>query len=137
MNNCPVFCNEPEGAMLKRRLVITIALVVFAAGCAQVRRAERGPETDVLLQAARAGHAEAVRSLLTGGRADVNGKDERGNTPFIEAARAGHDDVVQALLVAKADTSAKNDEGQTALALATLGGHDEVVRLLRQAGAAQ
>ena len=78
-----------------------------------------------------------MKSLLTGGRADVDGRDERGNTPLIEAARAGHDDVVQALLVAKADPSAKNDEGQTALALAALGGHDEVVRLLRQAGAAQ
>jgi uncharacterized protein len=74
---------------------------------------------------------------LTGGRADVNGRDERGNTPLIEAARAGHDDAVQALLVAKADATAKNDAGETALALAARGGHDEVVRLLRQAGAAQ
>ena len=123
--------------MLKRRLVITIALVVFAAGCAQVRRAERSPETDALLQAARAGHAESVRGLLAGGKADVNGRDERGNTPLIEAARAGHDDAVRALLVARADAQAKNDDGQTALSLAALGGHDEVIRLLREAGASQ
>lgn len=123
--------------MLRRRLIITLGLVVFAAGCAQVRRAERSPETDALLQAARAGHAEAVRTLLAGGKADVNGRDERGNTPLIEAARAGHDDAVRALLVARADARAKNDEGQTALSLAALGGHDEVIRLLREAGASQ
>lgn len=117
-------------------VVITLALLVCLVGCAEARQVARSPETDALLQAARTGHADTVKSLLTGGKADVNGKDERGNTPLIEAARAGHNDVVQALLVAKADTSVKNDEGQTALALAVLGGHDEVVRLLRQAGAA-
>lgn len=123
--------------MLVRRLFITLALVVVAVGCAQVRRAERSPETDALMQAARAGHAEVLKSLLAGGKADVNGRDERGNTPLIEAARAGHDDAVRALLVARADAGAKNDEGQTALALAARGGHDGVIRLLREAGASQ
>ena len=122
-----------------RRLcvVITFALALGLAGCAGARKAARSPETDALLQAARAGHADTVKSILAGGKADVKGRDERGNTPLIEAARAGHDEVVQALLVAKADTSTRNDEGQTALALAARGGHDEVVRLLRQAGAAE
>lgn len=118
-------------------IVITFALALGLVGCAEARRAARNPETDALLQAARAGHADTVKSLLAGGRADVNGRDERGNTPLIEAARAGHDDVVRALLIAKADTSAKNEEGQTPLSLAALGGHDEVIRLLRQAGASQ
>ncbi len=123
--------------MRRLGIIITLALLVALAGCAEARRAARSPETDALLQAARTGHADTVRSLLAGGKADVDGRDERGDTPLIEAARAGHDDVVQALLVAKADTAAKNDDGQTALALAAQGGHDEVVRLLRQAGAAQ
>ena len=123
--------------MKRLKVFLTIALLVGLAGCAEARRATRSPETDALLQAARAGHADTVKGLLTGGRADVNGRDERGNTPLIEAARMGHDEVVQALLVAKADASAKNEQGQTALALAALGGHDEVVRLLRQAGAAE
>ena len=121
--------------MLKRKIIITLALLFVAAGCAEVRRAQRSPETDALLQAARAGHAETVRNLLAGGKADVNGRDERGNTPLIEAARAGHGDVVRALLVARADAEAKNDEGQTALSVASAGGHDGVVRLLREAGA--
>jgi ankyrin repeat protein len=123
--------------MPRRRIAITLALLAALASCSEVRRAARSPETDALLQAARTGHSDTVRSLLTGGKADVNGRDERGNTPLIEAARAGHDDVVQALLVARADPSAKNDDGQTALALAARGGHDEVVRLLRQAGSVE
>ncbi len=123
--------------MLRRRLVITLALAFALAGCTQVRRAERSPETDALIRAARAGHADVVKSLLAGGKADVNGRDDQGNTPLIEAARSGHDDVVQALLVARADAGAKNDQGQTALSLASGGGHNEVVRLLRQAGASQ
>lgn len=125
--------------MRRLGVVMMVALLVGLAGCAEVREATvtRNPETDALLQAARMGHADTVKSLLTGGRADVNGKDERGNTPLIEAARAGHDDVVQALLVAKADPNVKNDAGQTALSLAAAGGHDEVLRLLKQAGASQ
>lgn len=123
--------------MKRLSIVITLALLAGLVGCAEARKATRNPETDALLQAARGGHADTVKSLLTGGRAEINGRDERGNTPLIEAARAGHDDVVQALLVARADASAKNDEGQTALSLAALGGHDEVVRLLKQAGASQ
>ena len=90
-----------------------IALSVGLAGCAEARRGGAGaPRPTPCLRAARAGHADTVKSLLAGGKADVNGKDERGNTPLIEAARAGHDDVVQALLVAKADASVKNDEGR-------------------------
>lgn len=123
--------------MRRLGVAVTLALLVGLLGCAEARKAARSPETDALLQAARAGHADTVKGLLTGGKADVNGRDDHGNTPLIEAARAGHDDVVQALLVARADPSAKNDEGQTALTLAARGGHDEVVRLLRQAGATQ
>lgn len=123
--------------MQRLGIVVTLALLVALSGCAEARRAARSPETDALLQAARGGHAEVVKSILAGGRADANGRDERGDTPLIVAARAGHDDVVQALLVARADPNAKNDEGQTALSLAAAGGHDEVIRLLKQAGATQ
>lgn len=123
--------------MRRTGVVFTLALLVALSGCAEARRTARSPETDALLQAARGGRAETVRSILAGGRADVNGRDERGDMPLIIAARAGHDDVVQALLVARADPNAKNDAGQTALSLTAAGGHDEVIRLLKQAGASQ
>lgn len=123
--------------MQRLAVAVTLALLVGLSGCAEARRAARSPETDALLQAARGGHAETVRSILAAGRADVNGRDESGDTPLIIAARAGHDDVVRALLVARADPNVKNDGNQTALSSAAAGGHDEVVRLLKQAGASQ
>lgn len=72
-----------------QRLVVAVTLALFVglSGCAEARRASRNPETDALLQAARGGHAEAVKSILASGRADVNGKDEHGDTPLIVAAR--------------------------------------------------
>ena len=78
-----------------------------------------------------------MKSLLTAAKADVDGKDEHGNTPLMEAARFGHDEVVRALLVARADARAKNNEGKTALMLAAEGGYTETVQLLKQAGAVE
>ena|SRR5215216_6516589 len=113
-----------------------ILLLLFVLqGCGVSKRATRSQETDALLQAARAGNADTVRSLLASPNADVNGVDEHGNTPLIEAARFGHDDVVTALLIARADVKVKNNEGKTALILAAENGHDETVRKLMQAGA--
>ena len=113
-----------------------ILLLLFALqGCGAAKRATRTPETDALLQAARAGNADTVRALLASPNVDVNGVDEHGNTSVIEAARFGHDDVVTALVIAKADVNVKNREGKTALMLAAENGHDETVRILTQAGA--
>jgi ankyrin repeat protein len=115
--------------------VVFIVLLLFALqGCSAAKRATRSPETDALLQAARAGNADTVRTLLASPNVDVNGVDDHGNTPLIEAARFGHDDVVTALLIAKADVRVKNREGKTALMLAAENGHDESVRMLTQAG---
>src|SRR5829696_124597 len=115
--------------------VFAVALLLAVQGCGVNKRATRSPETDALLQAARAGNADTVRALLASPNVDVNGVDEYGNTPLLEAARFGHDDVVTALLIAKADVKVKNNEGKTALMLAAENGHDESVRMLTQAGA--
>lgn len=118
----------------KRTVVIVVLLLFTVAGCNVAKRASRSPETDALLLAASAGNADTVRSLLSAPNVDINGIDERGNTPLIQAARFGHDEVVTVLLIAKAEVSTKNDEGKTALMLAAEGGHDETVRMLTQAG---
>lgn len=124
--------------MLRRHIVITmLALLVALTGCSRSTQITRNPESDALFRAARAGHADTVKSLLTSPGVDVNARDEHGNTALIEAARYGHDEVVQALLVAKADVRAKNNEGKTALMVAAEGGHDQIVRLLKQAGAVE
>jgi ankyrin repeat protein len=131
---------ECSKLLARKARVICGALVLLLAfnGCAADRtQTARNPETDALLLAARGGHADTVKSLLTAAKADVNGKDERGNTPLMEAARFGHDEVVRALLVARADARAKNSDGKTALKLAAEGGHTETVQLLKQAGAVE
>ena len=94
-----------------RTTITILALLAAVGGCSQPSRLTRSPETESLLRAARAGHGDTVRALLSSPKADVNGRDEHGNTPLIEATRFGHDDVVQALLVAKADVKVKNDDG--------------------------
>lgn len=120
-----------------RTFIAVLTLLLMLPACSANRQVARNPETDALLRAARGGHADTVSTLLVSSKADVNGRDESGNTPLIEAARFGHDDVVRALLTAKADVRAKNNEGKTALMLAVQAGHDEVVRLLKQAGAVE
>lgn len=114
--------------------LIIFALLAALTACSASRQLTRNPDTEDLFRAVRGGHADTVRSLLATSKADVNGRDENGNTPLIVAAQNGHDDVVATLLAAKADVRAKNNQGQTALDLAVTGGHDECVRLLKQAG---
>lgn len=122
----------------RRTAVIIFALCVALAGCDGSRPTARSPESDALLRAARARHADTVKKLLASSpSADVDARDERGNTVLMEAALNGHDDVVQALLVAKVDVRARNDAGKTALMLAAEGGHTQTVQLLRQAGATE
>lgn len=117
-------------------LIALLWLSLFAlSGCKATTVEKRRPESDALLRASRAGHADTVKTLLGSPGLDVNVRDENGNTPLIEAARAGHDEVVQALLVGGADAKVKNRQGKTALMYASEGGHTETTRLLRQAGA--
>lgn len=99
-----------------RILTLMIALLLTMTGCSQGLKTEDA----ALIAAARTGHPGTVRDMLASG-ANVNVRDEHGNTALIEAARNGHDDVVRTLLGAGADVKAKNDEGKTA-------------RLLRQSG---
>src|SRR5688572_18159821 len=70
-----------------------------------------------LHEAARAGHAEIVGTLLAAG-ADVQASDGEGRTPWLDAARGGHLQVIERLLPARPDLHVADGEGRTALALA-------------------
>jgi len=116
--------------MLRSRyVIILIALVLALTACGKRLKTEDA----ALIASARTGHAGTVRDMIASG-ANVNVKDEHGNTALIEAARNGHNDVVRALLAAGADVKAKNDDGKTALMLAAQGGHEDVIRALNEAG---
>jgi uncharacterized protein len=118
--------------MSHARMAIALLLLVALTGCEKRMKQEDA----ALLAAARTGHAGTVRDMIAAG-ANVNVKDEHGNTPLIEAARNGHDDVVRALLAAGADAKARNDDRKTALMLAAQNSHEDAVRALREAGAVE
>ena len=121
--------------MRARFTTTAILLLIVLSGCKEVAKQSRSPESDALLRASRAGHADAVRTILSSPGADVNARAETGETPLIEAARFGHDEVVSALLSSGADVKAKDRQGKTALMYASEGGHAETLKLLKQAGA--
>jgi ankyrin repeat protein len=118
-------------SQLKRMLVL-LTLLLALTGCRESLKTEDA----ALLASARTGHSGTVRDMLASG-ANVNVKDEHGNTALIEAARNGHDNVVRTLLAAGADLKVKNDEGKTALMLAAQGGHEDTAQALRHSGAVE
>jgi ankyrin repeat protein len=72
-----------------------------------------------------------VQLLLTTGKADVNAKDNNGQTSLLYAARKGYEGVVQLLLTTgKADVNIKDIGGQTPLWYAARNGYEGIVELL-------
>ncbi|MBQ9389089.1 MAG: ankyrin repeat domain-containing protein, partial [Synergistaceae bacterium] len=67
--------------------------------------------------------------------ADVNAKNNKGNTALMMAAEKGRAKVVEVLLKHGADINAKNNGGDTALWLAADKGYSEVAELLMKNGA--
>jgi hypothetical protein len=78
---------------------------------------------------------EVVVQQLLEAKADVEAKDNDGQTALHWAARSSHEVMVRLLLEAKANVEAKDNNGQTALHLAARNGHEAVVRLLLEAKA--
>ena len=83
-----------------------------------------------LLQAAAEGQQEVVQWLLYN-CAELNSRDENGQTPLSWAAVNGHEAVVK-LLLSRDDVAADSQDknGQTPLSLAAKNGHEAVVKLL-------
>lgn len=84
--------------------------------------------------AMKRGAVDELEHLRAAG-ADIDARDEHGQTGLILAARDGRTDVVEWLVGrgAKLDVTAKF--GLTALMLAVVNGHVDVVRVLVRAGA--
>ena len=111
---------------MKHLLLTTIAAVALV-GCGN-------PEADrALLDASEKENIEAVKQHLDTG-ADVNAKDEGGQTPLHRAALRGHKEIVELLIAKSADVNAKDLNWRTPLHYATFGS-DEIVELLLANGA--
>jgi ankyrin repeat protein len=70
------------------------------------------------------------RKLLLANKADLEVKDNNGETPLQEAALEGNDDLVKFLLDKKADVNTKNNKGNTPLLNVAHQGRISIVRLL-------
>eukprot|EP00976_Prorocentrum_cordatum_P093176 1189264-Prorocentrum_minimum.AAC.1 len=89
-------------------------------------------------EAARAGHAEAVRALLASEelQENINCTTTSGRTALHLAAAEGQEEAVEALLAAGAEVDpTTTEQGYTPLHEAAHTGHARVARLLLQAGA--
>lgn len=84
--------------------------------------------------AANSGHLGIVDLLLSYG-ANVNARNQAGNTALMEAVENHHSRVVQRLLQAGADMNAKNDDGQTPLSSSVNKLNANVINMFLEAGA--
>lgn len=69
--------------------------------------------------------------LLLEHEADIEAKDEDGETALYWAARNRHEAVIRLLLKHQADIGAKDKDGATALHCPAWNGYEAVVRLLQ------
>ena len=84
--------------------------------------------------AVRRGSIDELQRLLAAG-ADIDARDEHGQTALMRAAVNGHPHVVDWLVARGAGLDHTAKYGLSALMLAVVNGHVDVVRLLSRAGA--
>ena len=84
--------------------------------------------------AVKAGSVESLEALLDAG-ADVDAKDDHGQTALMNAARDGHTPVVRLLVARGADLNHTAKYNLSALMLAVINGRDAIVGVLVDAGA--
>jgi len=131
-------------------VVLIIAAAVFAIVAFKSRAASQpveptangGPSAapvfsnvnNELLSAASSGDTAAAERLLGQG-ADVDAKNNQGDTALLLAAKSGKIDTTRLLIEKGANIEAKNNVGETALIAACTSGHAEIAELLVEKGA--
>jgi ankyrin repeat protein len=68
-------------------------------------------------------------------RADINLRDEGGQTPLFVASQRGHCDVLKCLLSSGADINLRDEVGRSPLFVASYHEHFDVVKCLLSSGA--
>lgn len=84
--------------------------------------------------ASKKGLTQPVKLLISEG-ANVNLKDDKGNTALMNAAENGHLEIVSELLANGANPNIINDDKYSALMLAAKNGYESIVRKLLENGA--
>ena len=115
-----------RGTEAPRPLVLSVLLLALLGA---------GPSADfTLVQAAKAGNVDAVRTLLKG-KADSNSPEPDGTTALHWAVQSGNAEMVDLLIRSGARVAAANRYGVTPLSLACTAGNVAIVERLLVAGA--
>ncbi len=83
-----------------------------------------------LIESAEKGHLEEVKHLLDEG-ADVNTRDDDGQTALMKASKEGHVEIVKLFVNKGANVNSEDNYRRTAQMLASFEGHHEVENLLK------
>lgn len=121
---------QTQTTPLMKSLIQTVLIAWLA--CLQILAAEPAKAGATLFEAIRNNDSESVRSLLKAG-ADLQARNEAGDTPLMAAALYADTGVLELLLKAGADVNATHPAGATALMRAATF-RDKAQRLL-EAGA--
>lgn len=119
---------------LTTTLLILILIITPVALWLKLSSKKEKTRPDYIVNAARAGDIETVRTLINRG-ADVNVNGVLGMTALMFASGDGRVDLVKLLLKAGAEVNARNNEGATALMFAMSEQQVESIRLLLNANA--
>ena len=84
-----------------------------------------------LLEAATAGHIEAVKFLLQLETVNIDHTNEEGKTALMLACERGHEDIVHSLLSAGANVNLQDNNGWTALMRASEHNHVSIINLMK------
>ena len=97
-----------------------------------INKKVRPTESTALHASVQSNDVNVVEFLVSVG-ANINARDDKGNTPLHYATMSKHVELVQVLVDSDADISLENDEGQTPLDLAIKHNSLDVVNILKNA----
>jgi ankyrin repeat protein len=118
--------------MKRANYLFLILIIVFGARLVPAQDAQ---SNEALRKTAQDGNMKAVKALLAQG-ADVNAKDDQGQTALHWVAPARDNPEMVKVLVAKgADVNAKDNAGETALMIAASQSNPQIIAVLLADGA--
>jgi ankyrin repeat protein len=113
-------------AYMNRQKDTATALIELGA---DVRCKGGGGRTALHWASENGGTAATVKALVQAG-AEIDGIDDKGDSPLVLASRNGNAAMAKALLAMGADVRHKNSAGKTSLHVASSAGHVEAANVL-------